>query len=103
MLLSEYINPILSFLTPSASPVLAEIIVVNRVPMHFIFNPPELTALDSALEAHPGAPHIRWRPNFYGSERDKGIVEFISLAQAGMPRAHKNGRLFIEPQPDHGH
>ncbi|KAF8198904.1 hypothetical protein K438DRAFT_1966873 [Mycena galopus ATCC 62051] len=92
----QYMNPIVSFLAPGVAPVLGNIIIANRYPMNWIFPPPELAALDSALEAHPGSPRVLLRGTFF---QDEDMQKFLSCAQAGMPRAYQAGRLFIEQEP----
>ncbi|KAJ7213405.1 hypothetical protein GGX14DRAFT_445075 [Mycena pura] len=92
-----YMNPIVSFLAPGVAPVLGDIIIANRysICMNWIFPPSELAALDSALEAHPGSPRVRLRVAFF---QDEALQKFLSCTQAGMPRAHQAGRLFIEQE-----
>ncbi|KAJ7479078.1 hypothetical protein FB451DRAFT_1395682 [Mycena latifolia] len=64
---------------------------------------PLLSPLDTAIMAHPAAPHICWRASFAGSVAavQAQFADFVLAVQDGMLRVHAAGRLVAESSDDH--
>ncbi|KAJ7215873.1 hypothetical protein GGX14DRAFT_442407, partial [Mycena pura] len=62
------------------------------------FHADTLEAVAAALEKCPGTPHIRWYFSVDGrtSRKEHQLVKFTALLQAGLPRVHEQGRLYVQ-------
>ncbi|KAJ7453759.1 hypothetical protein FB451DRAFT_1280741 [Mycena latifolia] len=98
----SFLDTVTGVLTPNASPLLAEITIsLYRLWEEGVEHPLSLgaefmTKLDTALAAHPGAPHLRWRFDFHVDDGAQEFDAFAEKVRRGMRTAEGAGRLALE-------
>ncbi|KAJ7453751.1 hypothetical protein FB451DRAFT_1408633 [Mycena latifolia] len=97
-----FLNTLTGILTPTGSPLLAEITVtfypIRNHQRPYLLDADLMDTLGITLAAHPSAPRLRWRLDFHGDE-DDGAQHFATFAEAvrrGMPKMQAEGRLALE-------
>ncbi|KAJ7214880.1 hypothetical protein GGX14DRAFT_609607 [Mycena pura] len=62
------------------------------------FHAGTLEAVAVALEKCPGTPRISWYLSVEGgsARKERELVKFTALLQAGLPHIHKQGRLYVQ-------
>ncbi|KAJ7469248.1 hypothetical protein FB451DRAFT_1256193 [Mycena latifolia] len=97
-----FIETLVRVLTPTTSPVLAEItvtfspILLGFGVRSYLLGPELMAPLDNALAAHSASPRMHWRVRFPTAKGAHHFADFVRATERGMPKVHGVGCLTFE-------
>ncbi|KAJ7214864.1 hypothetical protein GGX14DRAFT_562894 [Mycena pura] len=92
------LEPLFSCTTTALAEIRMSYILGKKIFRKHYFHAGTLEAVAAALEKCPGAPQISWYLSVEGrsARKERELVKFTALLQAGLPLIHAQGRLYVQ-------
>ncbi|KAJ7214798.1 hypothetical protein GGX14DRAFT_392062 [Mycena pura] len=92
------LEPLFSCTTAALAEIRFSYSLGKKIFREHYFHAGTLEAVAAALEKCPGTPQIGWYLRVEGksARKERRLVQFTMLLQAGLPRIHEQGRLYVQ-------